>query len=387
MTNEENLLLNICRSYFSGKELEPFGQIDCNRLYRLAINHNLLGVCHCVFNCNKSLIPQEMQSIFRDKFLDFVLVYEKQSDIYDEIRDCLGKEAIPFVAFKGIVLRELYPVPESRVMGDIDILISPHHEKILKKAFAKAGFKYCNTCDFVDTYKKEGIIVEVHKRLDSEYHNSFDDAFEKAVFTGIEGRLDENCHFAYLVAHTAKHFKSSGVGIRFLLDLAFMLKHGGVELDKVFEILDKSNLTAFAKTLLSVCSIWFDCGEKYTPISQRVLDSFLRGGVFANSFNSEYQTVSRLKTLKIIKEDKPFSPFMLKLRLAFPAYESLKGIPYLSFVIGRRWLVPFAWIYRIIYNLKNRKSQMLKTLKSTGEKETLKLAGEELEFLKEVGLL
>jgi hypothetical protein len=53
--------------------------------------------------------------------------------------------------------------------------------------------------------------------------NSLDDeepfcnAFDYAVFDGFEGTFDNNFHFAYLIAHTAHHFKFYGAGIKLIL--------------------------------------------------------------------------------------------------------------------------------------------------------------------------
>lgn len=387
MNNEEKLLLNVCRSYFDGRELEICDKINWDSFCLLTKNHNLTSVCHCVFNNNKNKVPDDVQALFLDRFLDLVLIYEKQSALYDDIKNCLKEEAIPFVSFKGIVLRELYPVSESRTMGDIDILINQADEKRIKTAFKKIDLIYDNTSSYVDTYKREGLAIEVHRKLDEKYCEAFDDAFGRAVFTGNEGRFEDDYHLAYLIAHTAKHFRDYGAGIRLVLDIAFMLKEKDINTDKVFEILEKSNLKKFGEILFSVCYEWFGLGRKYVSVSDKVFDSFLKGGAFKNSFDSNSDTVSRLKTLNAIGNGKSSSPLKLKLKLAFPSYESLRKLPYIKFIEGRRWLVPFAWIYRFFYNLKNSKKQMLENVKNIDDKKTMELAHDELEFLEEVGLL
>ena len=40
-----------------------------------------------------------------------------------EVKTLLKASEVPYIVFKGAVLKQSYPVPESRVMGDIDILI------------------------------------------------------------------------------------------------------------------------------------------------------------------------------------------------------------------------------------------------------------------------
>lgn len=386
MKNEEKLLLNVCQSYFDGRKLEIPKEIDWNSFYLLTRNHNLTSVCHCVFNDNKEKVPEKIQALFLDRFLDLVLVYEKQSSTYNDIKNCLKEEAVPFVSFKGMVLRELYPVPESRTMGDIDILINNADKKRLKTALKKISVLYDSTYGFVDTYKREGIIIEVHRKLDDKYCEIFDDAFERAVFKDVEGRFEDDYHLAYLIAHTAKHFRNYGAGIRLILDIAFMLKEKDINIDRVLELLEKAKLEKFGKIIFSLCFDWFCTGRKYIDVSQKIAESFLKCGAFTNSFESGAQTVSRLKTLNAIEKGKSSTPLSIKFKLAFPSYDSLTKLPYIKFINGRRWLVPAAWVYRFFYNLKNRKKQMLENIKNIDDKKTMELARDELEFLEEAGL-
>ena len=75
-----------------------------------------------------------------------------------------------------------------------------------------------------------------------------------------------------------------------------------------------------------------------------------------------------------------------RFRLLFPPYERLKEIPYIKFIENRPYLTPLAWIYRFFYNLKNRRSFMLGTVKHLSDNSSYSEAEEELEFLKGIGL-
>lgn len=77
---------------------------------------------------------------------------------------------------------------------------------------------------------------------------------------------------------------------------------------------------------------------------------------------------------------------MTRLRLLFPPYRKLREIDYIKFIDGRPWLILYAWVYRIIYNLKNRKEFTLKAVNSLDDENTQALAQKELELFKEIGL-
>lgn len=390
MNREERLLVNICQSYLSGKPLSIDPDTDAKELYRIAKNHNLIGICHCVFSKSSGLgIDSETLAHFKDKFFDLVYIYTCQSNTLNDVRSCFGKSDIRFIPFKGSVIRELYPVPESRSMGDIDILIKGSDKDKAKKCLEKAGFSLYASNSNVDEYLRDNMMLEVHTRLTAEFgENAFDDAFDNAEFNGTEGRFDDSYHFAYLIAHIAGHLRYRSAGIGLILDLAVMLREKEIDLDRVFEILDKIELTTFAKAVLSLCCELFGYSERFIEDTKRLEEYFVSNGVFGTMRNDEESTVSRLMEFGALnKEGENSSPLMLRLKLAFPPYRTLRKATYIKFLNGRPWLLPLAWCCRFYHNIKHNRTHMLKTVASINDKKTMTLAKEELEFFEEIGLI
>lgn len=122
--------------------------------------------------------------------------------------------------FKGAVLRELYPDPEARTMGDIDLLIEKGRQKQVKVLLCANGFEntVCGSGEWV--YTKGGVITEIHTSLingkigNSTADEFFENAIQKAEFNGCEGRLLPQYHFEYILAHLAHHFGNCGAGIK-----------------------------------------------------------------------------------------------------------------------------------------------------------------------------
>lgn len=390
MNHEEKLLVEICQSFLSGKKLSGIEIIDWEKFFNLSRHHNLIGVCHCVFNTNKEIaLPKETRRRFEDNFYDLVYRYEMQKNTLNDIRDCFTGSQTPFIPFKGSVLREYYPVPEARSMGDTDLLIRPCDRAISRKLLADAGFALYSSNDAVDEYKRNGMILEVHTQLFDSYENiPFADGFKNAVFDGAEGRLEDSYHFAYLIAHAASHLKYTGAGIRFVLDLAVMQKERRIDMTRVFKFLESAKLVRFSKYLLTVCFEWFGCGERYVENTDRLKHYLVSDGVFGSLKSSESATVSRLLQCGALTEDKDKnrSRARLALSLAFPPYKTLKKANYIHFLDGRPWLLPAAWFYRFCYNLKNNRSHMLRTVKNMDDEATSALVNEELDFLEEIGL-
>ncbi len=386
MKREEKLLIEICRAYLNECDISASGEIDWKELFRIAKHHNLLGVCCCVLNKSKyrELIPQEFLNSVKDKFFDYVYLYECQKNCLEEVRNILSASQTPHILFKGAVLRNLYPVPESRSMGDIDLLIDRKDRDKVRSSLKKAGFTCTEQNGPVYNYKKGNVLLEVHTRIISEFGDSaFNNPFENAVFDGYTGTLNSDYHLAYLIAHTAHHFRFYGAGIRHVLDLAVIQKKQEIDINRVLSILKDIKLDKFAGVILSVCSEWFGIGTKFVDDTSRTQQYLCSCG----AFGSLQENIGAIAARKELEADRNISPFRLKLRLAFPPYKKLKNINYIRFIDGRPWLTPYAWCYRILYNLKNRKKFMTKALNEIDNKNTQELARQELAYFEEIGLL
>lgn len=385
MKKEESLLIEICRAYLDESDIPVFDEIEWQELFRLAKHHNLLGVCCCVLNKSKykELIPKEFLNSVKNKFFDYVYIYECQKRCMDEVDAVLKASKIRYILFKGAALRNLYPVPESRSMGDIDLLIDKENRNRVKTLLINAGFICTEQNGPVYNYRKDNVLLEVHTQIISEFGGAFDNAFENAVFDGYKGVLDNNYHLAYLIAHTAHHFKFYGAGIRHVLDLAVMQKKREIDISKVLGILEGLNLDKFAKVILSVCAEWFNVGSRFIDDTSKTQQYLCSCGVFG----SLQENIGAIAVRKEMEKNKSISPLALKLKLAFPPYEKLKNINYIKFIEGRPWLTPYAWCYRIFYNLKNRKKFMSKAISEIDNKNTHDLARQELAYFEEIGLL
>lgn len=390
MDKEEKYLVEICNAFLhNNKKLsEPEKNIELQKLLKLAVHHNLIAVCQCVLHDKKSDNSEysAFLNCLRDGFLDSYYLFNLQSECLNDLKKIFEKNKIRHIFFKGSVIREYYPIPEARVMGDIDVLIKPEDRNNVKKILEDAGFKCTAQNGPVFDYSRENVLVEVHTKIINEFgENAFSDAFERACFEdgNYTGTLDDNYHFAYLIAHIAHHFRFYGAGIRFVLDLAVFQTNRKIDMNNVFTILKNVNLDYFAKVILSVCYEWFGIGQKYIDDTQKTQEYLCRCGTFGSLQTNKGAVIVRRE----LEEGKSFSSFKSRLHLAFPSYSKLKDIPYIKFIDGKPWLTPYAWCYRFYFNLKNRKEFMKKTVNQLGDEETQSLAKEELAYFKEIGLL
>lgn len=392
MNNQElHYLVTLCRAYLEDERIRLQENTDYDRLYTVARSHNLSAVVFCVLNrsTNRETVPTDAFKRFQEDFFEAVMRYDIQQTVYETLETALSESGIRHIFFKGVLLRELFPVPQARVMGDIDVFIQTKDNPQIKSVLAKYGFQPVHMNGPVQDYYRDDVKIEVHTKIisgrvgNAPVEEAFADAFSHGVFDGCKGEPEVSYHFAYLIAHLAHHFAFYGAGVKLILDLAVLLKRGDVDMDKVFAILQKAGLEPFAKVILSVCHKWFGYGTAYTDDTAETEAFLLSYGAFGNANRNRAAVAQR----RDMEEGKRVSPLRSRWRLLFPSYARMKDIPYIRFIEGRPWLLPYAWIVRIFYNLRHKRTHVKDTAAGLGSDEAKREAEKELAYFKKIGLL
>lgn len=391
MRKEEKYLIKICNAYLTEQNILLNESVDFSRLFSVCREHNLIGIAFSVIknSKNKNIVPQNIYRNFEDGFYETIIKYDRQSEIINDLNKLLTVNQIRHTFFKGVELREYYPISEVRAMGDIDILIDESNRNNAKQILIDNGYKLINSNGPVYDYEKNGVLVEMHTKIISDKIGSipadkfFENAMDNAEYHNFCGKLTADYHLAYLITHIAHHFWFYGAGIKLILDIAVFLKKHNIDTDAVIDNLKGIGLDEFAKVIFSLCFDWFKTGKKYIEDTTKTAEFVVNFGAFGNAKRNKAVVVQR----KELEEGKKPSPVFTRLRLIFPPYSKIKNIPYIKFINGKPWLLPLAWIYRLFYNLKNRKKLVAQANHKLGSKEINLKAQSELEYFKEIGLV
>ena len=232
MNKTKEYLITLMRAYLNGEETVPRSDIDYGELFALSAAHNLSAVIFCPIknSADTSAVPKAIWDKFSDSFLDAVFRHEIQSTLTEKIGELFTANGIPHCFFKGVSLSKLYPVPETRVMGDIDVIIAPEYRQRAQKLLIDDGARLTAPNGYVQEYMYGGTKTELHTKIISDkfgchnLDNAFSDVFDNICYNGCVGKMDDDYHFAYLIAHIAHHFWFYGAGAKMILDLAVMLK-------------------------------------------------------------------------------------------------------------------------------------------------------------------
>ena len=127
------MLLNIIKLGITKEKFNVDIEFNISEFMELIEKHHISTmVYNGLYKCGVT-IPEKYKNILFQIALQEAVINGKQLGLIKEIRTLFNNNEIDHVFLKGSVLKELYPTPETRRMGDIDVLIRvEQYEKIIK---------------------------------------------------------------------------------------------------------------------------------------------------------------------------------------------------------------------------------------------------------------
>lgn len=380
MRSEETLLAACLRAFLEGRPCEvPDSPIDWAYFYHLARTHYVGGMVYLALKTSTDL-PLSLLPHLKHLF-DFTVSCSVRRKIQtQEAEQALCQAQIPHIYFKGQELCRYYPVPEVRLMSDVDILIRRQDGRKVEDALEKAGFTQKSKSINGYVYEKNQILLEIHTAFASGVENGADfrtwsmSGFENSLFpdNGYTGYFRPPYHFLYLIYHTAKHFNSTGAGIRMFLDLAVFWKHYADEIspEKLRENLKKMGLDRFADAAFWLCNHWFGTDiplvEGPDPDLQKFMEDYIfSGGVYGH----QKRSFSDLYIRKAVTDRNMGQKYRQKLKsyvhFFFPGRKAMEA--FLPGVRSHLVLLPAAWIIRWYQGFFHRRKSSLRSLRRIGQ--------------------
>lgn len=362
--------VQLVNSFINNKPIRPEFDVDWDEIIRLAKINNLLGILFvCVEKMDKAYRPSE--ELYKELKKSFFIQVRNsnQIDMYTKkIINAFEKENIDHIFLKGYEIKHCYPIPDLRSMSDVDIVIRREDREKSHKVLKDLGYEsnYTN-CEVWD-YRKKISIIEVHTSMISDeikqgidYSGYFSNPWDYAILKNNNTyKLNDEYHLIFLLVHMAKHFSECGCGIRMFLDIDFYLKAYSKTMnwDYIWDELNKLELITFTETVFTLCNKWFDSEipikaiELESNFYKKITENVLLGGIFGFEL-SNYK-------LGMVRQDlnnsNSYFKSSLKIckRLIFPSYKELIKHKEYSYLINRKYLLCFTWIYRLFYILITR---------------------------------
>ena len=141
------------------------------------------------------------------------------------------------------------------------------------------------------------------------------------------------------------------------MDIVFFCRNAkNLRWDWIFSELETLQLLGFVKTCFAFCREWFAfdppaaVGKLDPAFLATVTKKVFQDGIFGLE-NEQNEAAKAAKEVTYAKLPYWIGAGLVALRRLFPAYRDMQLIPWYSFVDGRPWLLPFAWVYRWGYCL------------------------------------
>lgn len=370
LSNEQKFLMQCLACFLDDRPNEMADPAtDWMSVMELAASHSVDAIVY--HQCLNDL-PVEVRKAYLKPYLGHAALSARREGLVTELAGELEAHWLTVMFLKGAILREYYPLPPLRSMGDLDILIRPEDRQSIDHVLKEhMGLRCYPESDAVWTYWRDNLYLEVHTHIFYEdlanrvdYRTFFDRIWEHchaAPVFGISSENflvpEENYHFLYLMAHTAKHVVNRGSGFRAYLDMVLMTKHCDLDWAWLEDELRKLELLEFTRTCFALCENWFGVrmplgGKQLSEaFLEEVTEKTFRDGAFGKENG---QNAGSLSAKEIRRRNCPYvvSAAVLTVRKIFPPYRNMRQTPWYSWVDGKPWLMPVAWIYRWWYSMK-----------------------------------
>lgn len=388
MNNTELLLIEILSAFANGRKPEITTEYDATELYDLAKAQSVSGIVGYMLNKYGFSDFAKADKRYEDIFDKIVTQFIRKDFYAQNLINKLNEAQIPHILFKGLVVKECYPVPELRTFGDIDIIIPKNMRTKSHKLMCSLGYDW----ELMDggevySYKKDKENYELHVSLNSEKTklsskmNSFWDYAKPK--NGFTYEFENEFHLAYLISHIEKHFYGTGAGVRMYLDIAlFLNKHKeSLDIEKVRGMLKECELEKFFDSTLYLCHRWFGTEAKLREeMPPELYDEFcrytFRGGVFGMQ---DRASLSENEVRRAISQKGKAGKISLVLIHIFPPYREVRRM--YPFFNGKPYLLPAGWV---VHWFKAGKRSGLKNIRSIASADPNK-AEKEKKFFDKIG--
>lgn len=310
---QEDIFFSILRSIVWGTAADVPSGVDWKAVLNLAARQKCLHAFSVWARANHITTPFDKQL----QLTIFTLLgrHARLNNLAVEVIKLLTEHNIPATLIKGYSIAALYPDPDTREFGDVDIYVGEEHyhraAQIVTEAYPDAhwhsdirgGIHYILVLD-----KSLDRVVELH-RVTMEFHHpvadqlyqNFTHKYLDSCSTSIDVQGRAVCvpppayNALYVFMHAWHHFESTGVGFRQLGDWALCLNYAHQQLSeqawKEFCLEIDTLLTA-----LNMKTVWQTFGHilveqlqlsksafplystRYAKRAQRLLVQLLRDG-------------------------------------------------------------------------------------------------------------
>lgn len=277
---------------------------DWDLVCKLIAKHRLIPYVACALIASPNLdcpisAREYMMASMRDSSSKNMIRLQRTVQLLKEMEN----DNIEVMVLKGYVIAACYAYPMARESSDVDLLISRKQERRVYEFLKAKGFQISprsHTSHHGKCQHKKFGLIEIHVQL-------YDELVKDVWLSGIDERqliqergihvlaletpvytLGYTDHLIFLALHLVKHFISSGISIRMMIDFGVFFSQNKDKID-VKRLWETINATGYSTVINGILQILIDANgfaEKDFPGKKEVsreqvaliLDDLERGG-------------------------------------------------------------------------------------------------------------
>lgn len=378
---------------------------DFEEILRIAVHNNCEPfIYHTIWKWSTDYgVNQEVLKAYKNRILFSAIAQLRADAELKEVMVELNSAGVKFLLLKGVILSSLYPDPAYRRTIDADIHVGDEYIDRAAEVLRSRGYVHIpnDGIRYEKTYRLSGILtIELHTKLFESFYEKNRSAIaavglespscqrEVRVLDTLADTLAPNQFLIYVICHHTKHFISSGINLRHLIDLCIYINEYNEQLNWEFIIssLDRFCIKEFTLYLLYICQHYLgmvDLSFLYYDVEEEVVSLLLFDIVERNTFNDG--AIQRVSAQYIINDTYYISRKHEKTNTIraslFPTVKALSQK--YSYAKNYPIMLPIAWLHRA-FSYFLRKIKGHKVISPT---ERAKLAKERVELLKSVKIL
>ena len=396
MTREQAFFFQVLRDYLNRQTTELPADVDVGKVCIWAEPHKLSGIffaqCGPLLD-QSSAVYGQLQRAFGAS------VFQSATRSADDaaLRGTFVEAGIPFLPIKGAVIASVYPDPQLRTMGDLDLLVHAEDSERIRDVLSPLGFQNIKWAETEWDYRLNNTLFELQAELfhTGELHNRELEAFLNDPWSWAEPtasgeyRLDQSFHFLYLIAHIAKHLRWVGVGYRQFYDLAVLMQRSRESYDWnwIREQAERLDFLRFVEICLALNERWFGVPSPYPDdalndeLFETITAKILSDGVFG--FENKDNYLQSIAAGQTDADGAGKSRWQHLRTFLFPPYRNLITSQKYAWLRGKPLLLPAAWVLRAVRgrNKQSRRQAAASYLKGSDAEIAARIV-----ILKELGL-
>ncbi len=314
MTREQDILLYLMRASVQGTPvtaLPPGPLPDWMEVYREAYQQ---AVPLLFFDAIAPLEAQIPTEVFQKSFeiaRRVTAANLRVEHAQHQLVQVLESEQIPYVILKGEGAAADYPVPELRVLGDVDFLIPDDTTKTVKEKMEALGYVHSWEPEaHHQVLGKPGICLEMHMEVagvpEGQHRAAtldfFRDIYEKSIpLDRGAGAFQVPCrahHGLILILHMQHHIVLQGMGLRHIMDWGCFVDKTQNEpfwKDSLLPMLKKIGLRRFAAVITKLSSLYLGtaCPAWANDVPRELCESLMEDVMNGGNFGRKDQDRAR----------------------------------------------------------------------------------------------